>query len=252
VALAGLTVALLGFAPRSAAAQSVSPPIAEYTEKGSGAFTLSNETIFPLTAVLDIRGFEVNEKGELRDVALDTARVKVKLSQLSVRIPARQSSTIVYSAEATGGPAWFQIMSAITGARTQNGINLRIELPHVVYLSQKAPLLRTDVLIKAFVWDSAHQQVLVRVENGSDRLARVQEFTVTAPGAPTARGAPFPFFPYGRRLVTVPWTSRVAPAKVAIKFAKFTIESGPVALEESLAAPDSAVPPPTRPAAPSR
>lgn len=235
----GAWLALLLLAAAPLAAQSVSPPIAEYVEKGSGSFTLSNETIFPLTAVLDVRGFEVTEQGELHDVPLDTTRVKVKLSALSFRIPARQSVTVVYSAQATGGPAWFQIMSALTGGRTQQGINLRLELPHVVYLAQKEPLAREDVQVEAFTWDSAKAQVTVRVRNAGERLARVREFTITAPGAPAVRGAPFPFFPGARRVIALPWTAPVAPAKVAIKFDKFTVESGPVAPTEPLPPPDS-------------
>ena len=62
-------------AAKVAHAQSVSPPIAEYREKARASFNVSNQSVFPLTVVLQVKGFVVDEDGELRDVPLDTARV---------------------------------------------------------------------------------------------------------------------------------------------------------------------------------
>lgn len=237
-------LALLSAVGAPLAAQSVSPPIAEYREKASGNFTLSNESIFPLVAVLDVRGFEVTERGELIDVPLDTARVTVKLSQLSVRIPARQSATIFYTAESRGGPAWFAIMSSLSGARTANGINLRIELPHVVYLNQRDALRREDVAVRGFWRDSVAQKVHVVVENTGDRMARVQEVAVSGSGAGTARAAAFPFLPRRRRHLVLPWTAATAPDKLVIRFQGLTVDAVPTEpLADSTAADSAAVRP---------
>lgn len=127
------------------AAQSISPPIAEYREKARGSFVVTNGTLFPLTVVLTPKGFQVSEDGELTDVPLDTTRIHLKLSAMSFRLQPRQAYTVFYEARADSTPAWFSVWAGITGARTDNGIQLRIELPHVVYLNQKARLPQGDV-----------------------------------------------------------------------------------------------------------
>ena len=90
--------------------------------------------------MLQVKGFVVDEAGELRDVPLDTTRVHVKLSVLSFRLQPRQTYTVFYEASTDSAPAWFNIWNDITGARTESGINVRIELPHVVYLNQRERL----------------------------------------------------------------------------------------------------------------
>src|SRR6476660_7671818 len=91
------TLACLAFAP-SLAAQSVSPPIAEYQERARSSFQLINSGIFPLNVVLEVRGFSVTERGEVQDATLDTSKVHVKLSAMSFRIPPRGTYTVFYEA----------------------------------------------------------------------------------------------------------------------------------------------------------
>src|SRR6476646_4520807 len=67
----------------SLAAQSISPPLAEYQTRARSSFQLSNETLFPMTVVLEVRGFRVTEAGEVVDAPLDTTNVRVKLSAMS-------------------------------------------------------------------------------------------------------------------------------------------------------------------------
>ena len=138
--------------------QSVSPPIAEYQEKARSSFQLHNGSLFPLTVVLEVRGFRVTEAGEVVDTPLDTSRVHVKLSAMSFRIPPRGSYRVFYEATGDTLPAWFNILSAMSGARTDNGLNVRLLLPHVVYLNQKQPLKKNEVAIRAFQLDAAGQE----------------------------------------------------------------------------------------------
>ena len=57
---------LLAAAPTPAAAQSISPPISEYRGlKARGSFIVTNQTLFPLTVVLQPKGFKVTEDGDL-------------------------------------------------------------------------------------------------------------------------------------------------------------------------------------------
>lgn len=218
------TLACLAFA-HPLAAQSVSPPIAEYQERARSSFQLINSGIFPLSVVLEVHGFRVTEQGEVEDAPLDTTRVKIKLSAMSFRIPPRGTYTVFYEASADSLPAWFNIVSAMTGARTESGLNLRLLLPHVVYLNQKEALRRTQVSIRAFQVDSATGRVRVQLENLGPNLGRVQEVTASAGKVVSSPGAGFPLFPHMIRWTELAWPGPGSPEHLTVRFAKFTIDT---------------------------
>ena len=211
--------------PRLAASQTVSPPIAEYQERARSSFQLSNESLFPLNVVLEIRGFDVTEEGEVVDAPFDSSRVKVKLSAMSFRIPPRGSYTVFYEASADSLPAWFNILSAISGAKTDAGLNVRILLPHVVYLNQKAPLRKEEVAVRSVVVDSARHRVRIRLENTGPRLGRVLQVAAGRGKEMTAPGPAFPLFPGMVRWTELDWPGDSLPDRVTVKFAKFTLDT---------------------------
>jgi len=218
--------ALVGLATtRPLAAQSVSPPIAEYQERARSSFQLINSSIFPLSVVLEVRGFSVTEQGEVRDAPLDTTKVRVKLSAMSFRMPPLSTYTVFYEATADSLPAWFTIMSAMTGARTDNGLNVRIILPHVVYLNQKAPLRKEQVAIRQLERDSASGKVRVQLENLGPNLGRVQQVTATAGKVTSGPSAGFPLFPHMIRWTGVDWPGPGTPERLTVRFAKFAVDT---------------------------
>lgn len=91
VRLASLLVLLAILRPLGA--QTVRPAVVEYPNQARGKFELVNESLFPLTVVLEPRGFHVEPTGELIEEPLDTARVQVKISAMSFRIPPRETYT---------------------------------------------------------------------------------------------------------------------------------------------------------------
>jgi hypothetical protein len=218
-ALALLVVSAAAFA------QSVSPPIAEYQQRARSSFQLINSSIFPLSVVLEIHGFRVTEQGEVQDAPLDTARVHVKLSAMSFRIPPRSTYTVFYEASADSLPAWFNIVSAMSGARTDNGLNVRILLPHVVYLNQKEPLRREQVAIRSIELDSAGGKLRVQLENLGPNLGRVQQVTAEAGKLTSPPGPGFPLFPHMRRSTEVDWPGPGLPQRLAIRFSRFTLDT---------------------------
>jgi hypothetical protein len=224
------------------AAQSVSPPIAEYQERARSSFQLHNASIFPITAVLEVRGFTITEQGEVIDVPLDTSRIHIKLSEMSFRIPPRGSRTVFYEASSDSLPAWFNILSALTGTKTESGLKVRILLPHVVYLNQKQPLRKEEVAIRRFELDQTAKKVRVQLENLGPRLGRVYQLNVSDRGnAPQTAGG-FPLIPHSRRWVEVDWQSTARPNRLTLRFARFTIDSILSAVPASLAADSAAVP----------
>ena len=212
-------------APRVLSAQTVSPPIAEYQERARSSFQLINSTIFPLSVVLEVHGFTVTEQGEVQEVPLDTARVRVKLSAMSFRIPPRQTYTVFYEASADSVPAWFNIVSAMTGTKTESGLNVRILLPHVVYLNQKEPLKKEQVALRAFEVDTASGKLRVQLENLGPNLGRVQQVTVTAGKTTSAPGAGFPLFPHMLRWTEVDWPKGLTPERLTVRFARFSMDT---------------------------
>jgi len=222
VRLAGLLL----FAPPLLAAQSVTPPIAEYQERARSSFRLSNETLYPLNVVLDVHGFRVTEQGEVVDAPLDTTRVHLKLSAMSFRIPAKASYTVFYEATADSLPAWFNIVSAMSGARTDNGLNVRILLPHVVYLNQKRRLDASDVVVRAVEMDTAAGgRVRIQLENRGPRLGRVVDVGASDGRDRTAPSGGFPLFPHSLRWVAAAWSGREPPTKVTVRTSKFTLDT---------------------------
>jgi hypothetical protein len=211
--------------PRALSAQTISPPIAEYQERARSSFQLINSTIFPLSVVLEVHGFTVTEQGEVQEVPLDTAKVRVKLSAMSFRIPPRQTYTVFYEATADSVPAWFNIVSAMTGAKTENGLNVRILLPHVVYLNQKEPLKKEQVALRAFEVDTASGKLRLQLENLGPNLGRVQQVTATAGKTTSVPGAGFPLFPHMRRWTEVDWPKGLTPERLTVRFARFSMDT---------------------------
>jgi hypothetical protein len=207
------------------AAQSVSPPIVEYRDKARGSFVVTNSSLFPLTVVLTPKGFHVNEDGELADVPLDTARIKLKLSTLSFRLQPRQAYTVFYEATVDSAPTWFTIWSGITGAKTDGGINLRIELPHVVYVNQKARLPEAEVAIASARYSATDRELTVELRNAGGSLGRAQQVLASAAGPARQEAPGFPLFPNSVRRARIPWTDSLPPTKVEVRFDGFKLES---------------------------
>jgi hypothetical protein len=220
-----LAVAVTLAPVQGARAQSVSPPIAEYQERARSSFQLQNASIFPLRVVLEVRGFSITENGEVIDLPLDTSRIHVKLSEMSFRLPPRGSRTVFYEASGDSLPAWFNILSAMTGARTESGLNVRILLPHVVYLNQKQPLRKEEVAIRRFELDPNSRRARVQLENLGPHLGRVHQLTVGDGRKTSQPGAGFPLMPRSRRWAEVEWDSPSPPSRLNLKFSRFSIDT---------------------------
>jgi len=216
-------VLILGLV-RPLGAQTVRPAVVEYSEQARGKFELVNETLFPLTVVLEPRGFHVEPSGELIEEPLDSTRMQVKVSAMSFRIPPRETYTVFYEATAKSFPSWFLISSTLTGARTQTGLNVRIELPHVVYMLQPEPLRKSDVAVRAFEFDSVTKRVRVELENTGASLGRVLSSEVSVGGKKPIPGGAFPLFPHSQRRLEIPWNEDAIPEKLILRFANFTVE----------------------------
>ena len=143
-----LAVACVWGCVNSAAAQTVSPAVVQYTGAAEGSFEIANDGLLPLVATVEPRSFTIDEQGTAAFSRLSAA-THVELSQTSVRIPPKQRRTIYYKASAASYPAWFTVYSNITGLPRRNGMNVVLSLPHTVYLLSKRQAQQSDVRVRA-------------------------------------------------------------------------------------------------------
>jgi hypothetical protein len=208
----------------SAFGQTVRPLIQEYGNPGKGRVEYVNDALTPLNVVLEAKSFTVSETGQLSYRALDS-KIHLKLSATSFRIPPQQSYFVYYEAKADEVPAWFVIYAVFSGFpfRSQQGMNVRLELPHTVYLLPKQSVEKQDLSVIKAEFDSANKKVLLEIENNGGLFGRVLETDVLS--SRKKQEAPgFPVFPHSRRRIEAAWNSEEPPEKVQFQFANFRID----------------------------
>lgn len=225
--LLGVTslVLLLSFA---CLAQTVRPLINELGNPAKGRVEYVNDGLTPLNVVLEAKSFAVSETGEISYRPLDPD-IHLKLSTTSFRIQPQQTYYVFYEATSPKSPSWFVIYAAFSGFpfRTAQGMNVRLELPHTVYLLPKGTIDRGDVIISRADLIRAENKAVVEIENQGDNFGRVFETQLVyekkkqeAPG--------FPVFPHSKRIVEIPLEQKVeaenAPIAITLQFQKFKLE----------------------------
>lgn len=209
--------------PAIATAQTVRPLIAELGNPARGRVEYVNDSNFPLTVIVEAKSFTVSETGEMSYTPLDP-KIKLKLSATSFRIPPQQSYFLFYDASAEEAPAWFVIYAAFTGfQKTQQGLNVRLELPHTVYLLPKKSLDKAEVQITKAEYNSATKKLSIVLDNTGPNFGRV--LTSTLIGSKRIEGPGFPIFPHMKRLFEYNWDADGAPQKIQLEFEKFKIEA---------------------------
>jgi P pilus assembly chaperone PapD len=208
-----------------AQAQSVRPIITEYQGNARGSYEVVNPTNEPVNVVLETYSFSVDENGRMSYRSLDS-NVELKLSAMSFRVAPQQTYTVFYTAKAIQVPAWFVIY---TNFRTipklqQSGLNIQVELPHVVYLlPKKGGLQKTDIHIHSAQYDRSRKQVGIEIENTGPNVGRVTDSQVFAGKkfAGTIAGA---IFPHSRRRFEMAWEQPGVPERIVLQLGKLRVE----------------------------
>lgn len=211
-----------------ATAQTVSPVISELGNPAKGRVEYVNDGLTPLNVVLEARSFTVSETGEVTYRPLDP-NIHLKLSTTSFRIQPKQTYYVFYEANAPASPAWFVIYASFSGFpfRTAQGMNVRLQLPHTVYLLPKQKVEKADVRVVRAELDAAGDKVLIEVENTGDNFGRVMQ-TQLENGKKKEEAPGFPIFPHSKRILEVPLESKAErdtpPTDVSLQFENFKIE----------------------------
>jgi hypothetical protein len=209
-----------------AMAQTVRPVISELGNPAKGRVEYVNDGLTPLNVVLEAKSFTVSEKGEISYRALDPD-IHLKFSATSFRIQPKQTFYVFYEASAPARPSWFVIYASFSGFpfRTAQGMNVRLQLPHTVYLLPKQRVEKADVRVVRAELDSTDNKVVLEVENTGDNFGRVLQ-TQLANGKKKEDAPGFPIFPHSKRILEVPLEAKAdtVPDAVSLQFENFKVE----------------------------
>ena len=206
-------------------AQTVRPLINELGNPAKGRVEYVNDASVPLNVTIEAKSFSVSEKGEITYRPLDS-NIRLKLSATSFRVPPQQSYFLFYEATSDKAPAWFVIYAAFSGFgfKTQEGMNVRVQLPHTVYLLPKDRVEKPDVHIVSAVYNAGSNSVKVVTENSGANFGRVQQAFVSG-GKKRQEGPGFPVFPQSRREMEYSWQGDQPPDRISLEFERFKVES---------------------------
>jgi hypothetical protein len=214
--------AVVVFAGVAVSAQTVSPIITEYNGKGEGTITLANNTLSPLVVTIEAQSFSINPDGRAIYRPLDPS-IHVSLSTTSVRLEPKQQYFVFYKTHADSLPAWFTVFATFSQPQRSPGLNVRIMLPHTVYLYQKQALRKTDVRTGQAVYVPAKKVVECEIENVSTAYGRMREGHIQQ-GRESAMFSGFPLLPSNPRSLEIPWTGKDTPEFIFFHFDHFDIK----------------------------
>jgi hypothetical protein len=211
-----------------ARAQTVRPVINEIVGGNKGRVEYVNDSLTPLNVVLEAKSFSVSETGEISYRPLDS-NVHLKLSTTSFRIQPQQTYYVFYEATSEQTPAWFVIYANFSGFpfRTAQGMNVRLQLPHTVYLLPKQQVEKSEIQMARAELDPAQNKVVLEVVNTGANFGRILETQLLY--ARKKQEAPgFPIFPHSKRILEVPLDEKVegenVPVTVQLSFQNFKVE----------------------------
>ncbi|MGB8012496.1 MAG: hypothetical protein WCF68_12845 [Terriglobales bacterium] len=204
------------------------PVVNELGNPAKGRVEYVNDSLTPLNVVLEAKSFTVSETGEISYRPLDPS-IHLKLSSTSFRIQPQQTYYVFYEATSPQSPAWFVLYAAFSGFpfRTAQGMNVRLELPHTVYLLPKQVLQKPEIQIDLAELSRSENKVRLEVENTGNSFGRVLETQLLyskkkqeAPG--------FPIFPHSKRIIEVALDEKVGdedtPVNFILQFQNFKVE----------------------------
>ena len=208
-------------------AQTISPVLSEYRGDANGQVVLTNNTLTPMTVVLETTGMLVSETGDITYPPL-SPDITVKLSSNSIKIPPRQRAFVSYSAKTKTLPSWFVIYAAFrsTPMRDKPGITVQIKLPHTVYLLPKKNTAKAEISVVSAVFDRKKKRVYLDLASTSPTVGRVLATEVfIGRKMVEAPGGGFPIFPGKHRKLEVDWKEDSAPDRVVFEFRDFKVEA---------------------------
>ncbi len=222
----GFVLALAAVTSDIVSAQSIEPPIVTLEGRAKhGQLVIANGSLFPLSFVLEPLSFVIGPSGELVLLPLDTARIHLRLTAMSGRVPPRQRQRIAYAVTADSLPSWFAIVVSFNEAAPIGGLVVRLQMTQIVYLNQRGAATAADIALEGVTFDSLSGVVRARIVNHSAKLTRLSSLRlVTADGRSFAVDAG-PIFPNHTTEFVHRWTERGVPTTAVAAFTGFSLSS---------------------------
>jgi hypothetical protein len=128
----------------SAHGQSVTPLVVECGSKCKGSFTVSNDGVQPMSVVVEPYTFTLSSDGQTEFHPLDPS-VQVAISETSTRVGPHDAHDFDYDIHCVKRPCLVAVTTGMVVGRTKEGIVLRLVIPHIVYVCDKAHDCRKGV-----------------------------------------------------------------------------------------------------------
>jgi len=203
-------------------AQSVQPVIVEYKGRADGKIALTNNSTSPMVVVLEPKSFSITPEGKGVFRNLDSF-IHVDLSSMSVRLQPQQTYYVFYKATADKLPAWFTIYATFSSPKHSEGLDVRMMLPHTVYLYQKQSIEESSLAVKDVSYDTETRRLTCNIENNSAALTRVQSVHAIGDHA-SGDLSGFPLLPGGSRHIEMDWKSSSPPTELDLHFEHFNLK----------------------------
>jgi hypothetical protein len=205
--------------------QTIRPVISEHRGQANGRFDLVNDSFQPVNVVLEPKSFTVDEVGEIAYTPLDPG-IRVKFSATSFRIQPKQTYTVTYQAKAQTLPAYFVVYAGMSGlpVRTNTGLNIRVLLPHTVYILGKKDAGKSEIAVVRAKYDAQSKKVNLELHSSSANMGRILITEVFA-GRKKVEAPGFPIYPGKNRKLDVDWTESALPDKAVFYLKDFKIEA---------------------------
>jgi hypothetical protein len=131
-------------------AQTVSPIIVECGKKCRGEFSITNNGLTPLAVTVEARSFSLDTLGHATNRPLDPG-VDLKLEEGSARISPKGTHAFGYQLKCSVPPCSVALLSSMVVGHTAEGILVRVQLAHTVYICEKQKDCRKKVRLAAGV-----------------------------------------------------------------------------------------------------
>jgi hypothetical protein len=198
-------------------AQTVSPIIVEYRAKAEGRIALTNNSLSQMAVVVEPKSFTIKPDGNGVYSPLDPG-IHVDLSSTSFRIDPGQTYYVFYKATADKLPAWFTIYSTFSAAKRGPGMDVRILLPHTVYIYPKKQQTKGNIVrVSRAIYLPSFGKVLCDLENNTPDLDRVEEVRIVSSDNKFVTAPGFPLLPGSTRHLEIDWKEPVPPRQVVFQ-----------------------------------
>ena len=201
---------------RCSYAQAVSPVIAEFRKIAEGRIALTNNTFTPMAVVLEARSFSIDPDGVGVYRPLDPS-IHIRLSSMSARLDPGHTYYVSYRAEAEALPAWFTIYSTFSILRRGASPDVRILLPHTVYIYPTKPKSKSGAAeVEQWTYLEGSGKLVVEMLNDTLDLERVEEIRIDSDSHSNV-SAGFPMLPGSKRRVEVDWEEKEPPERLLLR-----------------------------------